>query len=131
MPTPLDSAKYVNLETFKKDGTGVKTPVWAAAFNGKLVAGTDGTTFKVKRVRNNPKVRVAACNGSGKEILGPWYDGTARILDAASAGPADVALNEKYGWQRRGFIFFAKLFGRMKDPVIIEITVGDKSTAGG
>lgn len=123
MPTPLDNEQYVNLETFKKDGSGVKTPVWAAPLDGKLVVGTDASTYKVKRVRNNPKVRVAACNANGQKILGPWHEGSARVLDASEAARANAALNAKYGWQRRTFEFFAKLFGRIKEPVYIEITV--------
>jgi PPOX class probable F420-dependent enzyme len=119
----LAAARYLNLETFRKDGSGVKTPVWAALVDDKLVVGTDGSTFKVKRIRANPKVRVAACNASGKQVLGPWYDATARIVEPGAAAPAEAALDARYGWQRRGFRFFAKLFGRMKDPVIIEVTI--------
>jgi PPOX class probable F420-dependent enzyme len=124
MSSDLFEAPYIQLETFKKDGTGVQTPVWAAALDGKLVVGTDGTTYKVKRVRNNPKVRVAVCNASGKKILGPWSDGSARVLTGADAKRGEDALDAKYGLQRKGFRFFAKLFGRMRDPVIIEISVG-------
>ena len=102
MATPLDSAKYVNVETFRKDGSGVKTPVWAASLDGKLVFGTDGSTYKVKRIRSNPRVRVAACNASGAQILGPWYEGKARLLDGSEAARADAALDAKYGLQRRG-----------------------------
>src|SRR5947209_5591465 len=117
MATPLDHEKYIQLETFKKDGTGVKTPVWVAPLDGKLVVGTDGPTFKVKRVRNNPRVRVAACNASGSKVRGPWYEGTARIAD--DPRPGNDALNRKYGFVRRAFWMVSRLFGRMKDPVII------------
>ena len=124
MSTPLDHAKYINLETFRKDGSGVKTPVWVAPLDGKLVIYTAGTAYKVKRVRNNPKVRLAECNGSGKKILGPWHDGTARILDAAGAAAADAALNRKYGVLRRVATFFSTVAGKAKDRVYIEITLG-------
>ena len=30
-PTSLGYERYINLETFKRDGQGVKTPVWCAA----------------------------------------------------------------------------------------------------
>lgn len=130
MTTPLDGAKYVNVETFRKDGRGVKTPVWAAPLAGKLVFGTDGSTYKVKRIRNNPRVRVAACNASGSQILGAWYDGKARLLEGSEAARADAALNAKYGLQRRAFEFFAKLFGRIKNPVLIEIELTADGQAG-
>ncbi len=32
----LDRARYVSLETFRRDGRGVRTPVWAAPRGGKL-----------------------------------------------------------------------------------------------
>src|SRR5437870_4923485 len=105
MATPLDNEKYVSLETFRKDGSGVKTPVWVAPLDGKLVIGTEGGSHKVKRLRNDPRVRVAACNASGKAIRGPWYDGTARVLDAGEAPRGEAVLDRKYGWQRRGFHF--------------------------
>ena len=50
--------KYLNLETFKKNGDGVKTPVWFAADPSasldsdaaKIYAYTIGVSGKVKRV---------------------------------------------------------------------------------
>ena len=123
MSTPLDSAKYVSLETFRKDGSGVKTPMWVASLDGKLVIGTSGSSYKVKRIRNNARVRVAACNASGKQILGPWYEGKARLTEAAEAERGDAALTAKYGLQRRMLTFFAKLSGRIKDRAIIEVTL--------
>lgn len=124
MGTPLDNAKYVNLETFRKDGSGVKTPMWAAGHDGKLVMGTGDGSHKVKRLRNNGKVRVAACNSNGQEIFGAWYEGQARVIDAAAAEArgGDAALNAKYGILRRAMGFFGKIAGRKS--VIIEITVG-------
>lgn len=123
MGTVLDNEEYIQVETFKKDGTGVKTPVWSAPLDGKLVFGTDGGTYKAKRIRNNPKVRVAACNASGAQIRGPWTDGTARLLDAHESKRADAALDAKYRWKRRAFQLFAKIVGRIKDPVFFEITL--------
>ena len=76
--TPLDAERYINLETFRKDGTGVKTPVWAAALDGRLVVFTDGTSYKVKRLRANPAIKAAACDVRGN-VRGAWHDGTARI----------------------------------------------------
>jgi PPOX class probable F420-dependent enzyme len=124
MGTPLDNAKYVSLETFKKDGTGVKTPMWAAPLGGKLVIGTDGKTYKVKRIRNNPRVRLAECNASGAQILGPWFEGTARVVEKSEEPPADAALNAKYGILRRAMGFFGRLVGQNR--VIIEIALDAK-----
>ncbi len=122
MGTPLDNEQYISLETFKKDGTGVKTPVWAAPLDGKLVIGTGADSFKVKRIRNNARVRVAACNASGSKITGPWYEGKARIAEANESPRFDAALNAKYGLQRRIFSFFSRMFRRVT-PAMIEVTV--------
>src|SRR5258706_12426757 len=95
--TALDGERYINLETFKRDGAGVKTPVWAAPLDGKLVVVTDGTSYKVKRLRANPKCRIAGCDARGKKIRTAWKEATGRILEApAEAAPAHRALKEKY-----------------------------------
>jgi uncharacterized protein len=121
MSTSLGDAKYVSLETFRKDGNGVKTPMWVAPLDGKLVFGTEGGSFKVKRIRNNPRVRIAICNANGQQILGPWHEGTARILEPAEAAAGDAALNAKYGILRRAMGFFSKLARRKS--VLIEVTL--------
>ena len=122
--TPLDHERFVNLETFRKDGSGVKTPVWAAPLDGRIVIFTAADSYKVKRLRNNPKVRVAACDGRGR-VHGPWLDGEARIVgDADTARRILGALRRKYGWQMAGANFFAKLFGRFEGRAYLEVTLG-------
>jgi PPOX class probable F420-dependent enzyme len=120
--TPLDADKYINLETFRKDGSGVKTPVWAAALDGKLVVMTDGTSYKVKRLRNNPKVRAAGCDARGT-VHGPWYEGTGTILDEAGGARADAALQAKYGLIYRATSLVSKLAGRFQRRAYLEITL--------
>jgi PPOX class probable F420-dependent enzyme len=123
MATNLASERYVNLETFKKDGNGVKTPVWVAELDGKLVVVTDGTSFKVKRIRNNPKIRLAPCGRRG-EVHGAWVDGEARIIeDAAHAARADEALKKKYGWQMWIHDVVFKITGRYQRRAFIELSV--------
>ncbi len=70
----LGDPRYISLETFRKNGEGVKTPVWTVAKEGKLLVWTQGDSWKVKRARNNPRVRVAACDMHGN-IEGPWFEG--------------------------------------------------------
>ena len=123
LPESLTGARYINLETFRKDGSGVKTPVWFAEVDDKLIVSTEAASFKVKRLKNNPKLRLAACNGSGRKILGPWLDGSARFLEGEAARRGVEALNRKYTWQRTAFHWFAKLTGRIRELVVIEITL--------
>ena len=100
IPKEIQTQKYVCLTTFRKSGVGVVTPVWFAERGGKLYVKTRIDSGKSKRIRNNPSVRVAPCTIRGK-IIGPEFDGKARILPAEQSGPAKEAINRKY--------FFARL----------------------
>jgi PPOX class probable F420-dependent enzyme len=91
----LGSEKYISLETFKKNGQGVKTPVWFVLHNGALYLYTEADSWKVKRIRNNPRVRVAACTVRGV-VKGPWLDATASIVDGDERLAADRLLDRKY-----------------------------------
>ncbi len=119
----LASERYVNLETFKKDGNGVKTPVWAAELDGKIVVFTDGTSFKVKRIRNNPKIRLAPCDVRGN-VHGSWVDGEARIIeDAGHVARAHEALKKKYGWQLWLLDTGSRIAGRIGRRAFLELSV--------
>ena len=66
----LGRGKYLSLETFKRDGTGVTTPIWFVVDDGRVFCRSDPETHKVKRARRNPEVTVAACNLRGT-VKGP------------------------------------------------------------
>jgi PPOX class probable F420-dependent enzyme len=87
--------KYISLETFKKNGQGVKTPVWFVLNNDALYAYTEADSWKVKRIRNNPRVRVAACNIRG-DVKGPWLDATASLVEGDERLAPDKLLDRKY-----------------------------------
>lgn len=72
----LRSETYINLQTFRKNGQGVPTPVWFVEENGVLYVRTLARSGKVKRVRNNPHVRVAACDARGN-LKGAWLEARA------------------------------------------------------
>jgi uncharacterized protein len=121
--TPLDRERYINLETFKKDGNGVKTPVWAAPLDGRLVVFTRADSFKVKRLRRNAKARAAACDVRGR-VRGPWHEGTCRIVeDAETQARIHAALRKKYGWQMAIGDFFATISGRKNKRAYLELTL--------
>jgi PPOX class probable F420-dependent enzyme len=123
MATPLDDARYVNLLSFKRDGNGVETPVWAAPLDGKIVIYSAGDSYKVKRIRRNPKIRIARCNVRGK-LLGPWLDGTCAIVeDRAHQERIMDALMRKYGWQVKVLNFFAGIAGRRETRAYLEVTL--------
>lgn len=94
-------AKYLSLETFRKTGVGVRTPVWFAQEPGRplFYVYSEADAGKVKRIRNNTKVRVAPCTIRGK-VRGGWVDGRARICDADETAHGQQLLRRKY-WQKR------------------------------
>jgi PPOX class probable F420-dependent enzyme len=121
----LRDAKYINLRSFKKDGQPVDTPVWFAEIApDRLVVFTDGTSYKVKRIRRNPKVEIARCDMRGK-LLGSWSGATCRAVEQEPqrVAQAYAALNAKYGLMMRAGTFFATLAGRTKRRLILEITL--------
>lgn len=95
----LEDERYLSLLTFQRDGREVATPIWFAADDGALVAFTAGDSGKVKRLRNSPRARIAACDARGR-VHGPWYDASAEIVtDPAVVARCLGALHAKYGWQ--------------------------------
>ena len=47
------SQQYLNLETFRKNGAAVKTPVWFVQDGDATFVRTLANSGKVKRIRNN------------------------------------------------------------------------------
>lgn len=87
--------KYISIETFKKNGDGVKTPVWFVLHNGAFYVYTEADSFKVKRIRNNPRVRIAVSDIRGN-VKGSWMDGTASLIEGEERLTADKLLDRKY-----------------------------------
>jgi uncharacterized protein len=95
--TQFFNQNYLNLETFRKDGQGLKTPVWFVQDGEKFYVRTVVNAGKVKRIRNNGRVNVMPCGQAG-EPLGTWVAAQAReMTDATTAGLVRKLLVEKYG----------------------------------
>lgn len=99
--------KYLNLETYRKTGAPVRTPVWFAEESGTLYVSSLAEAGKVKRIRNNSLVRVMPC-GIGGAPKGTWVDAEAALADAEQAEHGHKLLNQKY-WTRRIGDFFSRL----------------------
>jgi PPOX class probable F420-dependent enzyme len=116
--------KYLSLVTFRKTGEGVRTPVWFAAAAppdgdagpAKLYIYTIGNTGKVKRIRNNPRVRIAPCDLRGK-LLGDWVEARAQILQGDEAAHGMRLLNKRHVPWKQVLDFFA-LFSRRERIVL-------------
>jgi uncharacterized protein len=94
----LKNQRYISLTTFKRDGTSVSTPVWVVSDDGeRLLVWSAASTWKVRRIRRDPRVLVAPASYRGKE-RGERIEATARVI--ADPGIDDL-LRQKYGWQKR------------------------------
>ncbi|MBK8835057.1 MAG: PPOX class F420-dependent oxidoreductase [Anaerolineae bacterium] len=87
---------FLSLETRRKDGTAVPTPVWFVKDGDALFVRTLDGSGKVKRARNFPEVRVMPCDAQGGS-LGTWQDGTSSVDGAEAYGRIKDLLITKYG----------------------------------
>jgi len=113
-------ANYLNLETFRKIGAGVRTPVWFAEEGTVFYIYTLPDAGKVKRIRNNPKVRLAPCDMRGN-LRGAWIDAHARLCSGDEAVHGQDLLRRKYGWMKIVGDFFSRLRGRTQVVVAIHL----------
>jgi PPOX class probable F420-dependent enzyme len=112
--------QYINVETFRKNGQGVQTPVWFVEDNDTLYVRTADTSFKVRRIRNNPRVRVMPC-GVGGDPKGEWVEGQARFADADESKRANGLLTRKYGLMKVMFELMSKLQGHKYTVIVINV----------
>ncbi len=96
----LNDEQFVSLETFRRDGTAVKTPIWFAQEGDKLFMWTAANSGKVKRIGNNTGVRVAVCTRFGR-VTGDWFEAQASV----DASPAAVQRVENLLKVKLGFWF--------------------------
>ena len=116
---------YINLSTRKRDGSFVNTPVWFAQegeTNNYYVYSLNNSG-KVKRIRNFPDVKVAACNFSGK-LKGNWVDAKADLVDESeNIKTAYECLRNKYGIRFRVGDYFSWIKGTYHRRQIIRFSI--------
>lgn len=121
--------KYLSLTSFRRDGTGVATPVWFVSDNGHLFVETDADSFKVKRIRRDPHVRVALCDARGRVKSEP-VEADATILPEQERDRVERLLGKKYRIDRYTIYPLYRLVMRFRGrssrthepPVALEIT---------
>jgi PPOX class probable F420-dependent enzyme len=114
-------AKRTLLVTFRRDGTPVPTPVWAAAGDGVFYVRSERTAGKLKRLRNDPRMLIAPCTVRGKPLGAP-LEASGRVLDADEEPRAERALDSRYGFGR--WLFEATMDLMRVDMGYLEITPG-------
>lgn len=116
--------QYLNLETFRKNGNGVKTPVWFVIDGDKVYVRTLAASGKVKRIRNQQRVFIAPCKVDGT-LLGDWLEATARVVDDPEVDrKIDRLLGKKYGLMKILFGLASSLRGQKN--TVIEIQAIDQ-----
>lgn len=125
----FELAKYLNLETLRKTGVPVRTPVWfvqdvshTAPSITIFYVYSEAKAGKVKRIRNNPNVRVAPCNFRGAE-RGTWIEGRARLCQEREAAHGQQLLRQKYGVLKIVGDFFGTLARHKREVIAVEIAL--------
>jgi uncharacterized protein len=110
----FQNQKFLSLETFRKNGVGVKTPVWFAQEGKVLHVWTIDGSGKVKRIRNNPQVNIAPCRRFGS-VTGEWLSAQASVDDSAAAmRHVEILLGRKLGFEFTLFRLIDRLIDRRK-----------------
>ena len=113
--------KYVNLETYKKDGTPVRTPVWFMIDGDIVYVVTREKTGKVKRLKNNQNIRIVPCSFKGKPES-EWIKGIAQNVTGEEAEKAIKLRKKKYGFSAR----LTGLFSSQKgNPIVYSIELSN------
>jgi PPOX class probable F420-dependent enzyme len=94
--------EYIRLETFKKDGKIVVTPVWFVVEDGTIFVRSYANSGKVKRMRNNSYVKIAPSDAMGKPH-GVTIEGTAVRVDGDQEIKISQLLYRKYGLKKMSF----------------------------
>jgi uncharacterized protein len=123
----LAARKFVSVTTFKKNGDAVAAPMWISRYGDDLFVWTPADSWKVKRVRNNPRVTLVPCGRFGKPDEGAQpVDGTAHVVtDPATVERLTKVIQRKYGLEFHLVTFIERLAarGRRTPRVILRISV--------
>jgi uncharacterized protein len=117
------TARYLSLETFRRDGRGVRTPVWFAPASEEakpvLYAYTLAQSGKAKRIRRSGHVRIAPCDMRGR-ITGDWQEATARIAGPDAYATGMRLINRRY-WPWKSLMDLSVRFFHRQERVVIVI----------
>lgn len=117
----FSNAKYMNLETYRRSGEGIRTPVWFVESGNLLFLLTRSDSGKVKRLRHNSEVKVAPCKMNG-EVTGEWSPAEAAVVESEeSIKTVKSMFEQKYGAALRITNAFSKL--QKKKRVFIKVVL--------
>jgi len=103
----VSAARYILLTTFTKEGRPKPTPIWVAPDGDRLLVITEEDSWKVKRIRNTPRVTLAVCDMRGNP-KSDALEATATILDKTQTALVYDAIGKRYGLVGKVFNLFSK-----------------------
>ncbi|MFJ5925788.1 PPOX class F420-dependent oxidoreductase [Kitasatospora sp. NPDC092948] len=92
----LAAGKYLLITSYRKDGSGVPTPVWMVRDGDALGVWTAADSWKVKRIRQRADILAGPCDVRGNPA-GESVPATAKVADAATTMHYRRLLARKYG----------------------------------
>jgi PPOX class probable F420-dependent enzyme len=114
------AAKYISLTTFTKDGRPKPTAVWVVPDGDAALVISEKNAWKVKRIRNTPRVTVAVCDVRGN-VKGEAVEAVASVLDESQTERVYQAIGKRYGIVGHVFNFFSKLRGGVNRTIGLEL----------
>jgi PPOX class probable F420-dependent enzyme len=132
----VPAGQFIRLTTYTKAGEPKHVPVWFASLDGGRVGvSTQGASWKVKRIRNDPRVAIQPSNSRG--VVTPGSEeltGTAEIVGGAEREVVVEALKAKYGrlWSTvRAVHWFTNTFKRGDPAAEVGIVITVSGDGGG
>ncbi len=107
----ISDNRYVSLTTFTRDGRRKSCPVWISNLEERGVGfTTESTSWKAKRISNNPRVELIASTSRGVPIEGSdVVTGVAYLVFDDEFEEVRAALKAKYGFQFLLIVFLGKI----------------------
>ncbi len=96
-------SKYLLLTTFTKDGRAKPTAIWGVPDGDRLLVITDDGSWKVKRIRNTPRVTIAKSGSLGKPRSDD-VEAVARILPKSETRQVYNAVLRRYWYHAWWFL---------------------------
>ena len=116
MTHAIANEKYVSLTTYRKNGEAKPGPVWIVDLgDGTVGFTTASSSWKVKRLANDSKVRLSPSDSKGKVAPGAVVVAASAVASADDFDRVWPLILAKYGLAARGIKLigqFMKLIGR-------------------
>ncbi|MEV7002378.1 MULTISPECIES: PPOX class F420-dependent oxidoreductase [unclassified Streptomyces] len=118
----LGAGQYLLITSYRKNGTGVATPVWVVRDGDALGVWTVADSWKVKRIRARADVLVGPCDLRGRPT-GDQVPATAEICDETTSAHYRRLIARKYGITGRLTLFGSRLRRGVNGTVGIRLTL--------